>query len=189
MNRLSIRIIVCVVSLLLSVSCNRQYIANTLVEFTKSEIIFPKDLEVCSDGVFKMANLNELKTMKLIVYYDSTECSDCRITHIMELEPLYRLSEVDGRFEVLTIFSPKTEDVEKVRLELMLRGVPFPVYVDTFGAFSRINSCIPQDVMFHCFMTDIDGTPVFVGNPVLNEKLYDVFMEIVDKYSILSREI
>ena len=43
--------------------------------------------------------------------------------------------------------------------------------------------------LVNCFMTDIDGTPVFVGNPVLNEKLYDVFMEIVDKYSILSREI
>lgn len=179
MNRLSIRIIVCAVSLLLSVSCNRQYIANTLVEFTKSEIFFPKNMEVCADGTFSMAVMNSLRPVKMIIYYDSTECSSCRISHLIELEALYADASEDGRYDVVTIFSPGVESLEEVRLQLAVGDFSFPVYIDTYGSFAEANGSIPEDERFHSFLTDEDGHPVFVGNPVGSERLQGLFQEVL----------
>lgn len=182
MDRLKFQIIILAVVLSVSVSCgDKRSMLKTLTEFTKTEIVLPEDLEVCADGIFRIADMSTLKPMKMIVYYDSTECSNCRISHIMELEPLYRLSKEDGRFDVLIIFSPADEDIETVRLQLMYQDIPFPVYLDTFKTFSLMNSSIPQDIIFHSFMMDMDGKPVFVGNPTLDDVLNKVFEEVLYK--------
>lgn len=78
-------------------------------------------------------------------------------------------------FSVLTIFSPLQEELEDVRLKLMVADYDFPVYVDVNGTFGKLNRCIPTDVRFHEFLLDEMGKPLFIGNPTSNEQLSDLF--------------
>ena len=65
-----------------------------------------------------------LPSMKFIVYYDSLECSSCAVTHLMDLVPLYEKFE-NTDVGVMTIFSPRLEEVEDIKLELMLAVICF----------------------------------------------------------------
>ena len=79
----------------------------------------------------------------MIIYYDSADCSSCRISHLIELEPLYWAAE-EGHYDVVTIFSPRAEEIEEFRLQLSVQDIGFPVYVDTYGSFAGENAGIPE---------------------------------------------
>ena len=165
----------------LLISCGeRAGIRKQLTEFRQTRVVIPDDMEVCNGGTVGMADIAGLAPMKMIVYYDSTECSACRIVHLPDLETLYDKAREDGRIDVLTVFSPKQEELEEVRVQLMVQDVPFPVYVDTFGSFARQNGTIPKEALFHSFMIDGEGRPVFVGNPANSGKVRDILLEVLD---------
>lgn len=168
-------------AVVLSVSCGeRRRLRTELTDFRKSEIEFPGDMEVCNAGNFAMADALDDDMFRQIVYYDSTECTGCRLSRLMELAPLYELAARDGRFEVVTIFSPKEDEVETVRVQLLVQDVGFPVYVDTYGSFSRLNGEIPPDTRFHSFLIDGNGHPVMVGNPAESDAMKEILLEILD---------
>ena len=142
--------------------------------------MFPDDMEVYEDGRFSMAVLDSLHPVKMIIYYDSAGCSGCRISHLIEHEPLYAEAAEDGRYDVVTIFSPRQEELEDVRLQLVVQDFSFPVYVDTYGSFSRLNGEIPSDTRFHSFLIDGNGHPVMVGNPVESDAMKEILLDILD---------
>lgn len=78
-------------------------------------------------------------------------------------------------FSVVTIFSPKRSDVENTRFQLMLSNHTIPVYLDKNGSFAQLNRNIPADQRFHSFLIDETAKPVFVGNPLANVKLEQLF--------------
>ena len=78
-----------------------------------------------------------------------------------------------------TDFSPGSEELEDVRLQLAVQDFSFPVYVDTYGSFARENTGIPEDERFHSFLIGGDGRPVFVGNPLGSEKMQDIFQKVL----------
>lgn len=165
----------------LLISCGeRAGIRKQLTEFRQTQVVIPNDMEVCNGGTIDMADIAGLAPMKMIVYYDSTECSACRIVHLLDLEPLYDMARGDGRFDVLTVFSPKQEELEEVRVQLIVQNVPFPVYVDTFGSFARRNGAIPKETLFHNFMIDGEGRPVFVGNPANSGRVRNILLDVLD---------
>jgi len=112
---------------------------------------------------------------KLIIYYDSLQCSSCGIQRLYDKIDLYELADSLDAFDVMTIFSPKEEEYDNVMKELMLFDFPYPVYVDTYGEFRRTNPDIPADLRFHTFLLDRDGHPVFVGDPVAGKELWTLF--------------
>lgn len=175
------KVILTVSLVLLSlVSCGaRQEVRKVLSAFMDTEIVLPGDMEVYEDGTFSMAVMDSLCPVKMIIYYDSTECSGCRISHLIELEALYADASEDGRYDVVTVFSPGVEALEEVRLQLAVQDFSFPVYIDTYGSFAEENGSIPEDERFHSFLTDRDGHPVFVGNPVGSERLQGLFQEVL----------
>lgn len=165
----------------LAVSCGEHHrLRVELTDFRESEIELPRDMEVCKEGNFVMAEDLEADKFCQIVYYDSTECTGCRLSRLMDLIPLYELAERDGRFEVVTIFSPRVEEVETVRVQLLVQDVGFPVYVDTYGSFARLNVEIPSDTRFHSFLLDENGHPVMVGNPAESDAMKEILLNILD---------
>ena len=180
MRKLFNRILLVSLVLMMLSSCGeRNEIRQVLSSFKETEIVLPSDMEVYDEGGFRMAVLDSLNSVKMIIYYDSTDCSSCRISHLIELEPLYRDVAEDGHYDVVTIFSPRSEELEDVRLQLAVQDFSFPVYVDTYGSFARENVGIPEDERFHTFMIGGDGRPVFVGNPLGSEKMQDIFQKVL----------
>ena len=151
-----------------------------MTDFMGSVIVIPDDLECICNREIENICIEDLKPVRFVVYYDSLDCSSCRISHLAELYPLLDLAD-SGDFSVVTIFSPRQEELEDVRVKLMIADYDFPVYVDVNGTFSRRNKCIPSDVRFHEFLINGQGVPLFVGNPTSNEKLSDLFSVVLKK--------
>lgn len=75
----------------------------------------------------------------MVVYYDSTECTECRLSHLYELNPLYELSDKYDGFEVVTIFSPVITEYDALMENLVKLRFAHPLYVDMSGDFMKNN--------------------------------------------------
>lgn len=89
--------------------------------------------------------------------------------------PLYEFAVSDNRFSVLTIFSPRSQDLPDVVQHIKLQDFPYPLYVDVYGEFAQRN-VIPKDVRFHCFLINSEDEIRFVGNPSVDEQLRTIFL-------------
>lgn len=79
----------------------------------------------------------------------------------------------------MILFSPSEDDQLDVQDQIRELKFPFPVYVDLYGDFYRLNKDFPSDRRFHSFLLGIDSHPIFVGNPLHGEKLYKVFEKVL----------
>lgn len=166
-------------SLLLCVSCFDKHNVKTLLrQFKESVIDIPEDMLCIKNGAIVPFHLDSFKKNKFIVYYDSLSCSSCRVSHLTELDSLYLQSD-SSSFSVITIFSPPLIDVGETCSNLILSKNPFPVYLDYNKSFARANKCIPNDNRFKCFLIDSLNHPVFVGDPLANRKIAELFQRVI----------
>lgn len=174
------RVIASLLLLTIISSCvERRKVKDIMLEFVTSDIIIPGDLDCIFNAETSMSCLDTLKSKKLIMYYDSLDCSSCRISHLFDIYPLYTMADTSD-FSVVTIFSPKRSDVENVRFQLMLSNHTIPVYLDKNGSFAQLNRNIPADQRFHSFLINEIGSVLFVGNPISNEQLHSVFLKTLN---------
>ena len=173
-------------SCLAMVSCTeRQKIKSMMADFMNTKVLIPNDLECICRREAKMIDLESIKESRFIIYYDSLDCSSCRIDRLEENLRLYEIADTSG-FSLLTIFSPRVDELEEVRLRLMLMNLSIPIYVDVNGSFRRLNAAIPSDLQFHNFLVDPDRHPVFVGNPLASNKLSELFQEVLIQSNIIN---
>ena len=62
-------------------SCNRNSIEKQLADFYGTEIVFPEKMHENLHGRDTLMQFNDVP-FKMIVWYDSAECSSCHIQHI-----------------------------------------------------------------------------------------------------------
>ncbi len=90
------------IPLLLFAGCARQKVAHELKEFQASEIVVPSGLQqVYARCISEYSG--DGKTALLVNYYDSTDCSSCRIAHLVDLLDLYELGDRYPEFQVLVV--------------------------------------------------------------------------------------
>lgn len=163
-------------------SCNEKAkLKRAMSDFMESEIVIPNEIECIYNRQVDKIKLDTLQQLKLIVYYDSLDCSSCRISHLMDIYPLYDMADTSN-FSLLTIFSPRDEDLAEVRRQIVIQDLPIPVYIDAYGSFSKLNESIPSDTRFHTFLIDTNNKPVFVGNPLTNSSLEEVLRTILEEH-------
>lgn len=117
------------------------------------------------------------KDYKLIHFVSSFECSECAIANVSQFNRLDSLSKVTEAFSLMVIFSPRADMVEHI-IRLLSEnsgGYNFPIYIDINNQFQNTNSGIPPSSILHTFLIDSEGTPVFIGNPLANKKLLNLF--------------
>ena len=150
-------------------------------DFMESEIVIPNEIECIYNRQVDKIKLDTLQQLKLIVYYDSLDCSSCRISHLSDIYPLYEMADTSN-FSVLTIFSPREEDLAEVRNQIQILNPPIHIYIDSDGSFCKLNESIPSDTRFHTFLIDTNNKPVFVGNPLTNSSLAEVLRTILEEH-------
>lgn len=55
------------------------------------------------------------------------------------------------------------------------------LYLDCDGNFARQNFHIPSDKRFHSFLIGRNGKPIFVGDPLAGDALWNLFCKVVDE--------
>ncbi len=155
-------------------SCSNLRVRKQLETFLSQEVRFPLTMICCSEGAVEIKSLPD-SIPQLIIYVDSTQCSSCRIGHLSEYIPLQEESKQTGRFMMTIILSPPVGDYGNITHLLETYKYPFPVYIDKNHSFRKENDFIPDDARFHTFLTDRFLRPVFVGDPVRNNRLRQLF--------------
>ena len=167
--------------LLVMLSCSeRTRISRELAKFMSRDIVLPACFQEVESGVLSMSKAKE--DMPVMIFYsDSLSCSLCQINYLHERKPIYELADSLGTFVVMTILSPGAEEYGDVVDALRRRNLDFPVYLDYDRRFARQNLHIPSDVRFHSFLIGRDGKPIFVGDPIAGDALWNLFCKVLDE--------
>lgn len=161
-------------------SCNstQWQTRKTMRNFSKVEISIPESLHCIHNHTMTPVVLDTLHSNKFIIYYDWQECSSCKLLGISEMLPIYNVA-YKNNCSVLMIFSPHSSNVESIVAEIFYADLDIPIYIDTEGTFKTENPKIPSDPIFHYFLIDETNRPIFVGNPIINEDLWNLFTQTI----------
>ncbi len=163
-----------------SVNCANGELRKKVVDFMQRKVLLPSELVEVKNGYIYPAEI-ALDSSTLILFYGKDECTSCAINHLMsDLFELNRLEQT-GKCKVLILFSPSEDDMLDVQEQIRILKLSFPIYIDLYGDFYRINQNFPADRRFHTFLLGKDAHPVFVGNPLHGEKMSKAFERVLKK--------
>lgn len=156
------------------IACSRyRNIANDIEALTSKNIVLPTLYNINNDIIGK-------KPITLVVYYDSLECSHCRVAHLVDMNDVVEISDVDDQFGVLFIFTPSKKDVRQLWLSLNKHEYQEKICLDSLGVFIQENPHIPTSHQCHTLLLDRDNRVVLVGNPLASDTMWFLFRKTLD---------
>lgn len=162
--------IICMLLPLVVASCFNKDLSG----FLGTEISFPMDSLI---EINTYVNSSNKKINKMIVWYDETDCSQCKLSQIDKLYNLYSFcnDSVDNcMFRV--VFSLKEEISSDSFLKMIdSLNIPFPIIVDPQNVFTKVNKNIPSKSYYHYFLLDRNNIVVIAGCPIGNHSLMELY--------------
>lgn len=171
---------VAVIGFIMLEACGeKNSVKTTIRKMRESELTIPNDLQrIVGRSISTIEE--ERKKATLVIYYDSLECSSCRVDKLYQLDTIFGLEKTYLDYEVLVVFSPSPCEVEDVKVMLFKRNYKYPVYLDYSGKFRELNDFIPIDNRFHTFLVGQDLRPLFIGDPYVSKNMWDLFILSLD---------
>lgn len=175
---------VCIPILLFCFSCiSKEEQLREEIKMFQSHSVF-----LCVEKMFALkegrdtAVTHRKNSMKMVVYTDSTICSSCRLQNIHLWDDLLEeASYYEENLDFYFIFSPARKDMDSFRLTMRTYAPDNIVYVDTLGLFVKQNPYLPSNPVMHTFLLDETNNVLLVGNPLENEKIAEIFWQIVEE--------
>lgn len=161
----------------------KEDVAKVVSEWTGKEIRLPENVpcyvfgndtfpELCSGG-FK-------KEFKILLYIDSTGCTDCRLK-LFQWKQL--IAEADSLFsgKLSFLFFLHFKNRKEITYLLLRDKFDYPVYIDLENKVNTLNH-FPDKLEYQCFLLNKDNKVLMLGNPVLNPKIWELYKQtITDK--------
>jgi hypothetical protein len=117
------------------------------------------------------------KEYKILLYIDSLGCTNCKL-HLFEWKWL--IEERDSlemdKLSFLFFFHPK--DKKELRFMFKRDRFDYPVFIDEDNNIDRLNH-FPTQSQYQCFLLDKDNRVLMVGNPVSNQKIWELYKQTV----------
>lgn len=118
--------------------------------------------------------------MKILVYYDRSGCTSCRLKQLRnwqdridELERLKRKLPMKADFVfVLRAAADDRQFTERIGEY----GFTGRVYFDAEGEFERRN-VLPEDPVYHCFLLNRNDQVLLVGAPIFSPTLWERYRD------------
>ena len=166
-------------------SCGFFETRAVLKKFMDDEIVISNDLEYFFEGRDTTSSVLSDLNSKLIVYLDPNGCSTCEVSNIYDWYEVIKYNEwTRGKFGVVFIFSPNSESYEEVKRAIKYNVTDNAiVLLDKNGSFTKLNPNIPGNRNYHVFMVDKDNNVILAGNPLVNEKMWDLYKKEIAKLS------
>lgn len=113
------------------------------------------------------------KPYKILLYVDSVGCLSCRLK-LPDWKKL--MKEVDsiapGKVGFIYIFQPKRE--KELQMLLNQNLFSYPVIIDPTDIINKQNH-FPNELLFQCFLLDVNNKVLMVGNPVHNPQIWNLY--------------
>ena len=166
-------------------SCGIFEAKAVLEKFLDSEVILSDDFEYLHEGRDTTFDVLNGLDSKLIVYFETKSCSTCEVPYINKYQEIINYNKwTKGKFGIVFIFAPKSESYEEVKRAIERNKTQGAiVLLDRNGGFIKQNPNIPKNRRYHIFMVDKDNKVVLVGNPLGNEKMWNLYKKEIAKLS------
>jgi hypothetical protein len=151
-------------------------------EWLGREIKFPSDAQCCMLGKDTTSTLcNELldREFKVLLYIDSTGCSDCRL-RLQEWKQLITESDTlfNGKLGFLFFFQPKS--TKEISYIFKTNDFSYPVFIDMNNSIDNLN-LLSKSARYQCFLLNKDNRVILLGNPAQNPKIWELYKKIISR--------
>ena len=155
------------------ISCGRMKDVRQLQRMYGKEI----DLSILS------LSSQSLRGPKIIVFYGRDECSQCQLGQISDWnEIILQLDSTRLSVPIYFIIAPSEKDISKIRRMVEdLKLHHYQIKIDSTNQFIRQNVIIPSDALFHTFLLDEQNRIIVVGNPLFNDKLWNLYYSEIQR--------
>lgn len=173
---ISINIITLAATLISGCKSERDTHTNIIAEWVGREIVLPDDLvyQIQDDTIDLDLSRPDYK---IISYIDSSGCTSCRLKLAMWSELIDELKMYpDVDVEVIMIIN--SDKPKEITYLLQRNNYLNPVAIDRGNLFDRLNE-LPPKSEHHTFLLDAENKVVAIGNPVLNPKIKDIFLQYI----------
>lgn len=181
-------IILLACGLLFSCTNRRQRVESEYLKFTSQQFSFPPIMMCVKNGVIT-EDIVDRAPFKFVYYIDSTECSSCSLAHLSVFNRLIELTEKCDSFDFIIIFSPSVKNAKELAKDISVFEYDFPIYIDSKAIFRNLNSHIPSNKLFHQFLLNGDNYPVFVGSPLTNKQMSELFDDTLVSLGIIPKPL
>ena len=170
-----IAILCLVVSFFLCGCSGDKKVETLLNEWLGKEILYPRDTTFISwkEAAYPKSQVE----YTVFVYTDSSGCLSCKL-NLAGWERFVSLTEAIApeKLQFLFVFQPNK--LNELKMLLKSEGFSYPVFTDVKGKFDALNH-FPSDMAFQTFLLDKDNKVLAIGNPVLNPKVKDLYLKII----------
>jgi hypothetical protein len=159
---------------------NKEHATKVITEWTGKEIRFPGNVpcyvlgkdtipELCRDGFEK--------AFKILLYVDSTGCSDCRLK-LSSWQQL--IAEADRLFpgKLSFLFFLQLKNRKEMDYLFLRDKFDYPVHLDSENKINSLNH-FPDKPEYQCFLLNKDNKVLLLGNPVLNPKIWELYKQAI----------
>lgn len=163
-----------------SISACRGRVADTVHEMLSKKVVV--DTADMTSLVPKRDLYGTIENPRytLIIYFNDASCTTCEATKLNDWHKLLR--DIYDKYHSVSacfIFAPRDDSKEQLEDILQEQQFGHVVYVDNKNNFEKNNIWLPKQALYHTFLIDADGRIVLVGNPLHNQSIYQLFVEIV----------
>jgi hypothetical protein len=116
----------------------------------------------------------------MVVYSDSVDCTGYYISQLgLWNELLYLENKSKSKVAFFFIINIQAQDYNIVKSALNLSQLKHSVYIDTIDVFKQNNPQLPDSRIHHTFLLNKENKVVLIGNPLYNERVEKLFLELL----------
>lgn len=155
--------------------CTKQKIAKMVKNTIGQTVSYPSDLFYIEGADKRYVSL-EHPEMTLLVWFDSTECSSCKLKGMSMFQGMMSYCrDTLGPIDIKFLFSPLPEKVDDIAEMALDMAIDYPIFIDVSNKFKEYNKFIPDHFNYHSFLLDKEGRIELIGNPLINEQINQLY--------------
>lgn len=156
---------------------NQKNISHLLQKWKGKELLFPNDSMIILSGTDTIPFLKTKAQYTIVSYIDSMGCISCKLRLPMWKSFIEQLnSAFPNQVSVLLFLCVKNN---KELLHILKRDqYNYPVCIDKNDNFNKLNH-FPVEIPFQTFLLDRDNKVIAMGNPIINENVRELYMNII----------
>lgn len=123
----------------------------------------------------------EQAKIKLVVYTDSTKCSECTLKNMYMWQDFVEMEQEFGnQFSIVFIFQTKAKTSARTLATLFkITELNHPMYIDNKSELVKNNSHLPSESIYHIFLLDENNNVILVGNPLFNSQIEEMLKKVL----------
>ncbi len=144
-------------------------------------LTFPDSmLCVFNGGQPSVEKFNAPDCYQMLVYIDSTDCSNCEIVNSYILESFYYQMKEHSNFNFAVVYAPRAGQKESVCERLVNARLQYRAFIDDSLELEQKNTSLTNFKQLHRCMIKPSGEILIVGDPVSSDEVWMEYVSVID---------